>query len=80
MSDLVDFLRDNFEQFDAAAAFEVAIQEGEHLRPRLLGRSRPEALRVREVQEGVTGAVVAVELVGLAMLGELGVDLVDVGR
>jgi diadenylate cyclase len=25
MSDLIDFLRDNFEQFDAAAAFEVAI-------------------------------------------------------
>ena len=25
MSDLVDFLRDNFEQFDAAAALEVAL-------------------------------------------------------
>src|SRR5437867_9661319 len=45
--------------------FEVTAEEGEHLLPRVPGLRGTVALGVREVQEGVAGALVAVELVRL---------------
>src|SRR5881409_3974753 len=43
--------------------FEVPAEEGEHLLPGVPGLRGTVALGVREVQEGVAGALVAVELV-----------------
>src|SRR2546425_1791509 len=59
--------------------FEMPAEEGEHLLPGVLGLRGTVALGVREVQEGVAGALVAVELVRLAVARQLGVDRVDVG-
>src|SRR2546425_11035172 len=59
--------------------FEVPAEEGQHLLPRVLGLRGTVALGVREVQERVASALVAVELVRLAVARQLGVDRVDVG-
>jgi hypothetical protein len=60
------------------ALSEVAGEEVEHLLPCFGGLRGAVALGVGEVQEGVAGAGVGVELVRLAELGEPGVDLRDV--
>src|SRR5438105_15490862 len=54
-------------------------EEREHLLPRVLGLRGAVAVGVHEVQERVTGALVAMELVRLAVARELGGDLVDIG-
>src|SRR5713226_6703297 len=59
--------------------FHLPLQEAQHLHPRVLGRLRTIALGVAEIEEGVAGALVAMELVRLAEAGELGIDPVDIG-
>src|SRR5688500_17329620 len=61
------------------AASQVALEEAEHLRPRVGRLLLAVALGSREVQDRVPRPLVAVELVGLAEPGHLRVDLVDVG-
>jgi hypothetical protein len=52
----------------------VELEEGEHLVPRVARRLGTVALGAREVQEGVARPGVGVELVRLAVAGQLGVD------
>src|SRR5688572_6233547 len=58
---------------------EMAREERDHLRPGIRRSGGAMALGVREVQERVPGAVVAMKLVHDSVLGERGVDAIDIG-